>query len=153
MIPALLNRMAPMKTWIQWQVGYGNLFIRRDHSITRLCGSTAQVDPEEWTRAFKQVGLRSDGWGLAAAGGGSWALIDVHTALLHPISQAFRHWVGLGFRDSVKFCLQAFEKFVFGIEARRAAGTRCREFDPVRIGRGGDHISEGIQLGGEVTSL
>ena len=77
----------------------------------------------------------------------------MHTALLHPISQAFRHWVGLGFRDSVKFCLQAFEKFVFGIEARRAAGTWCRKFDPVRIGRGGDHISEGIQLGGEVTSL
>jgi hypothetical protein len=39
---------------------------------------------------------------------------------------------------------------VFGIEARTAAGTRCRKFDLVRIGRGGGHISEGIQLGGEV---
>lgn len=37
------------------------------------------------------------------------------------------------------------------MEAWGAAGMWCQKFDPVvRIGRGGGHISEGIQLGGEV---
>ena len=74
------------------------------------------------------------------------------TALLHPISQAFRHWVGLGwveFRDSVKFVCKLSRICVFGIEAWRAAGMWCWKFDPVRIGRGGGHISEGIRLGGD----
>ena len=38
---------------------------------------------------------------------------------------------------------------MFGIEAWRTAGMLCHKCDPVRIGRGGGHISVGIQSGGD----
>ena len=57
-----------------------------DHSIMSLCQLTTYDDPDEWMRTFKQVGLSSDDWDLAVVESGTWALIDVHTTLLPPIS-------------------------------------------------------------------
>ena len=54
-----------------------------------------------------------------------------------------------GFRDSVKFVCKLSRISVFGIEASRTVGMWWGKFDMVRIERGGGHISEGIQSGGD----